>query len=227
VFIALIVGGLAYAGDVLVTLPQLRVHAIAVQSDGFAVRERDVLAAAKIDRRANVWLLNTAQIARRIEAIPYVDRAVVRRTPPADLSISVTEREPSACVRSGTHTVTIDAEARILQDACARPGAIHIVLNAGELGAPGEYAQAPQLRTLLADGRALGAARVAVRLLRQDAFGQLVAIDPRGIRLLFGSDGDLAEKARLIGPVLAATQAGRAIRAIDLRAPATPTVEFR
>ena len=82
VFLVLIFASLAYGGYVLVTLPALRVHAIRVRIDGLKVNENQVLAAADIDRSGNLWLLNTAQIARRIEAIPYVDRATVRRIPP-------------------------------------------------------------------------------------------------------------------------------------------------
>lgn len=227
VFIVATVAAIAYAGYVLVTLPQLRVHSIDVRIAGLSVRESDVRVAANIDRRSNVWLLDTTQIARRVEAIPYVDRAEIERTPPAGLAIVVTEREPVACVRSGARLVTIDRTQRILQTGCARESALHIVLRNGSLGAPGSYAAPPALAGLLADGRTFDDAHLGVRSIAEDAFGQVVAVNARGIMLLFGSDSDLAEEAKLVAPVLAAVQPGHVIRSLDLRAPATPTVEYR
>jgi cell division protein FtsQ len=227
VFIVVIVGVAAYAGYVLVTLPQLRVQAIDVQIDGIDVAERDVLDAAKIDRAANMWLLDTATIARRIESIPYVDLADVRRALPADMTIIVTEREPVACVRAATRVVTIDRSRRLLQNGCARPSAVAIDLHDATLGPLGSTATAPALATLMADSRALEEARVGIRSIHTDADGGLVAVDRHGIDLLLGSDDDLARKAQLVGPVLAAIAPGRSIKAIDLRAPATPTVEYR
>ncbi len=227
VFIAIFVGAAVYAGYVLVTLPQLRVRTVDVTIDGLAVTQREVLAAARIDRRANLWLLDTRTIAGRIEAIPYVDRVAIGRALPDRLTINVGLREPIACVQSAQRIVTVDREQRILQTGCARASAMQITLRSGNLGAPGSYANLPALATLLADGRELRAADLGVRSLGEDRFGQLVAVNERGIRLLFGTDSDLAQKVKLIAPVLAATRFGHAIRTIDVRAPATPTVEFR
>jgi cell division protein FtsQ len=230
VFIVLIVavaGAATYVSYLLVTLPALRVHAVAVSIDGSAVSEREVLRAANIDRDANIWLLDTARIAARVAAIPYVDTAIVRRSPPARITIAVTLREPAACVQSGAQMVTIDASRRILQTGCARPSALRIALSGASLGPPGTVAASPAVASLLADGRVLNVADVGIRSIRQDAFGQLVAVGAGGVELLFGDEADLAQKARLVAPVLAAAPRGRAIRSIDLRAPATPTVEFR
>ncbi len=227
VFLVLIFAAVAYGGYVLVTLPALRVHEIRVRIDGLEVNESQVLAAADVDRTGNLWLLNTAHIAQRIEAIPYVDRATVRRIPPSTLTIAVSEREPAACVRSGTREVTIDDSRRILQDGCGRESAVRINLPDFAMSRPGTQAGAPALPALLTDSRALRAANLDIRALEQDRFGQLVAVDRAGIRLLFGADADIVDKARLVGPVLAAAGPGRSVQAVDLRAPATPTLEFR
>jgi cell division protein FtsQ len=227
VFIALAAAGAAYACYTVVTLPALRVRTIAVRIAAPPVTERAVLAAAQIDRTSNVWLLDTAKIARRIEALPYVDTATVYREPPANLAIDVSVREPAACVRSGARSATIDGTRRILEQGCARAQLVEIVVRATPLGPPGSIAAASELPALLADERALRAADIAVRTLAQDRFGQLWAVQNGGIRLLFGSDGDIEEKAKLVAPVLAAAQPGRRVIAVDLRAPDTPTVQFR
>ena len=227
VFIVAIVGATAYGAYTVITLPALRVQSVDVQIDGLAVNKSAVLQAAKIDRTRNTWLLDTKAMKRRIEAIPYVDAANVRRIPPARLAITVTEREPAACVRSGSRLVTIDREQRVLQDGCAGASALQIVLRDAALGAPGSVANPPALAQLLADGRVLRDAGVDTRSIGQDSYGQLVAIDTRGIQLLLGSDADIAVKAKLVAPVLSAAGRTRSIRAVDLRAPATPTVQFK
>jgi cell division protein FtsQ len=226
VFVLAFVALAAYAGYVLVTLPALKVHAIDVTVDGLQVTERQVLDAAQIDRTSNVWLLDTAAIARRIEAIPYVDGAEIRRAFPAHLGIAVTERRPAACVSSGGRAITIDAARRILQAGCE--GSSSVVIEVANLapGAPGSSVTAANVATLLADAQTLESARVPLRSLKLDRFGGLVGIEPDGVAVLFGTDVDLAEKAKLVAPVLAAVRPGRTIRALDLRAPATPIVDF-
>ncbi len=217
----------AYGGYVFVTLPQFKVHVVDIQVSGPVTTRAQIAAAADIDRRQNMWLLDTARIARRIETIPYVDRVEISRRMPAQIDIAVIERAPAACVRSGNDVVTIDRQRRILQTGCAQQNAVRIELARGVLGAPGTTAADPGLATLLDDGRALAAARVGLRSIAHDSYGQLVAVDSRGIRLLFGDDADLPEKAKLVGPVLASAAGGQRVQTVDLRAPATPTVQYR
>ena len=227
VFIVVIAGALAYGTYALITLPALRVQSVDVQIDGLAVTKSEVLQAANVDRTRNTWLLDTKSMKRRIEAIPYVDVASVRRIPPARLTIAVTQREPAACVRSGSRLVTIDRERRVLQDGCVPASALMIVSRDVRLGLPGSFANAATLAALLADGRVLRDAGVQTRSIGTDSYGGLVAVDTRGIQLLFGSDADVAVKAKLVAPVLDAAGRAGSIRAVDLRAPATPTVQFK
>lgn len=226
--IAVAVAAAGYGIVTLVRLPALRVHAVhAHVVDGIAVTPAAVVAAARIDRNANAWLIDIRGATKRIEAIPYVATARITHRPPADLDITVTERVPLACVRAGGRSVTIDEGRRILQDGCARASLPRIDLGPVRVGAPGTMAGEPSLAVLLGDAKTLAGAHVGVRALAHDRFGGLVAVDVQGVELRFGSEADLAQKATLVEPVRAATRRGRAIRAIDLRSPATPTVEFR
>jgi hypothetical protein len=51
---------------------------------------------------------------------------------------------------------------------------------------------------------------------------------PGGIQIRFGDDDDLDRKRRLIAPILAQLGPRLAdVRAVDLRAPGTPVVDFR
>lgn len=188
-----------------------------------------VRAAAAIPAGANVWLLHPGAIAHRIEAIPYVERARVHRGqfPQPFIEIGVTLRRPSACVRGGGRTVTIDAVSRVLQNGCALPSVARIDAGAASLPAPGGTIANHDVTRLLGDAKVLADASLSLRSLGRDRWGGLVAVDTSGVTLLFGDDADLAAKAALVGPVRAGIGTRRPIRTIDLRAPQTPTVEYR
>ena len=217
--------GLAVA---IANAPQLRVRSIdASIPAGAPVSKSTVIAAAHIDPEANVWLLNTGAIRRRLEAIPYVATAGVHRAqfPQPAVRLDVTLRKPTGCVRSAGATVTIDATARVLQTGCAT-GALPLV-DAGTVPAvvPGARLTAPDIDRLLADARAIGA-HIPVRIVRRDRFGGLEAVDSRGVILKFGGDADLQAKLALVEPIRNTVAHGRPLRVIDLRAPATPIVQF-
>jgi hypothetical protein len=207
--------------------PQLRVRAIdASVPSGGPVTKSAVISAAHIDPDANLWLLNTSAIRHRLETIPYVATAAVHRAqfPQPAVSLGVTLREPTGCVRSSSGTVTIDATARVLQLDCVS-GALPLVdVGIAPAVAPGAMLTAPDVDRLLADARAVGA-HIPVRVVGRDRFGGLEAVDSRGVLLRFGSDADLQAKLALVEPIRNSVK-GRRLRAIDLRAPGTPIVEF-
>jgi len=220
----------AWGGVALARSPWFRVTRVAVEAPaGSPVSPAQVRAAAAIGAGANVWLLNPAAIRHRIEAIPYVDRATVRRTqfPKPAVELSFTVRRPSSCVRAGGREVTIDRTARVLQDGCAAASAARIDAGAAALPPPGRTIADPDVGRLLADAKLLEDANLAVRSVRRDRWGGLDAVDVTGVTLRFGDDADLAKKAALVGPVRAGIGSKRPLRAIDLRAPGTPIVEFR
>ncbi|HEX3551190.1 MAG TPA: FtsQ-type POTRA domain-containing protein [Candidatus Elarobacter sp.] len=229
--VVVIVAALAgWGGAWLVQSPWFRIARVDVDVPlASPVSPDQVRAAAAIVPGANVWLLNPGAIRRRIEAIPYVDRAGVHRGqfPKPFVDLTVTLRRPSACVSAGEREVTIDATTRVLQDGCVASAAGRIDAGRATLPAPGASIGDPDVARLLADTKILEDAGVSVRRVGRDRWGGLEAVDVTGVTLRFGDDGDLAKKAALVGPVRAGIGTRRAIRAIDLRAPATPTVEFR
>jgi hypothetical protein len=196
---------------------------------GSPVSRDQIRAAAAIALDANVWLIGTGGVARRIEAIPYVDRALIHRgqLPQPFVEIEVSLRRPTACVRGADDTVTIDGTSRVLQDGCALPGTSLIEAGKAKLPAPGAPIADSGVARLLADAKLLADANLAVRSLGRDRWGGLVAVDVTGLTLRFGDDGDLAKKVALVAPVRAGIGSKRPLRGIDLRAPATPVVEFR
>lgn len=216
-------------GIAIANAPQLRVRTIdANVPSGGPVTKNAVVAAAHIDSTANLWLLNTGAIRRRLEAIPYVATASVHRAqfPRPAVMLDVTLRTPTGCVQSSSGTVTIDATARVLQTDCVSSSLPLVDVGSAPAVAPGAILTAPDADRLLADARAIGE-HIPVRVVRRDRFGGLEAVDSRGVLLRFGSDADLPAKLALVEPIRRSAGLGRRLRAIDLRAPTTPVVEFQ
>ena len=219
---------LAAVAFFVVNAPQLRVRAIdAVVPAASPVTRAGAVAAAHIDLEANIWLLNTGAIRKRLEAIPYVATASVHRSqfPRPAVTLEITLRTPSGCVRTPGGPVTIDATARVVQAGCVNGDLPMVDIGTGGAAVPGTTLSAPDIDRLLADAKTVGE-HIPVRLVRRDRFGGLEAIDSRGVLLQFGSDRDLAAKIALVEPIRAGAGHGRPLRTIDLRQPSTPIVEF-
>lgn len=225
-----LLAAIALAGAVLalVNLPQFRVRTVdAAVPARSPITKEAVLAAAAIEPGANLWLLDTGAVRARVEALPYVATARVRRTqfPAAAAVIEVTARVPYACVDARSGTVAVDVEGRVLQRDCPDPGLAHVDVGDAPAAAPGEQVTVPDITRLLDDHRTI-ARHLAVRAVRRDRFGGLEAVDTQGVTIKFGKDDDLPAKLALVEPIRKAAGAGRRLRAIDLRAPGTPVVEF-
>lgn len=224
VFALLLLAG----GFALASAPIFRLHELSITGLTHVAR-RDVVARAAIDPHANVWLLDRASIARRIEELPYVATAHVHRRLLGNVWLEIAERAPDGCVRSnGGVTLTVDRDDRVLERGCV-PGAprFYELRTATDLAA-GSFAHAPELAALQNDARALGTEGDRFQTLRHDAFGGLEAELANGVWIRFGDDRDLDRKRKLIAPILA--QLGpraTTVLALDLRAPATPVVQFR
>jgi cell division protein FtsQ len=92
---AIIVIGLAYLTirSPLLDLDHVRVTGAQRESAG------EVQAAAKLHLGDPLLFVNTGAVARRIERLPWVERAVVHREFPGTLTIAITDYVPTAYVR--------------------------------------------------------------------------------------------------------------------------------
>ena len=230
IFAIVLVGLIGWGGAWLAQSSWFRVERVGIDLPLASPVTRDqVLRAAAIPPDANVWLINPAAMTRRMEAIPYVDRASVHRGqfPRPFVELTITVRRPTACLRAGGRDVTIDATSRVLQTGCASPSAARIDAGRASVPAPGGTIADPDIARLLADAKTLADANLAVRSLGRDRWGGLEAVDVTGLTLRFGNDDDLKSKAALVQPVRTGVGTKRTIRAIDLRAATTPIVEYR
>ncbi len=228
ILLVVLAGLLVWAGIWLEHAPWFRIARVTIDVPvGSPVSSQAVAAAAAVPSDANLWLIDPGGMKRRIEAIPYVDQVTIRRTqfPRPILDIWVTMRRPSACVSASRREVTIDDAARVLQSGCVRTALPLIDAGNAAVPLPGDGIADAEITGLLADAKILAEGGVAVRQMRRDRWGGLVAVDATGVTLEFGGDADLARKAALVGPVRNGIGTKRPIRAIDLRAPGTPTVD--
>jgi cell division septal protein FtsQ len=219
---------LAASGWTLATLPVFRLHELTVTGNARVTRD-EIVARAAVDPSENVWFLQPREIERRIEAIPYIKRARVHRRPPGRIWIDVSERRPEACVRDAAgHEFQVDDDLRVLEEVCTADDGLTYDLRGSLQGAgPGTFVHDPELVALAADARSLSPGD-RYRDFSHDGFGQLQATMQDGIEIRFGDDDDLDRKQRLIAPILVELGPRTAtVRAVDLRAPSTPVVQFR
>lgn len=191
------------------------------------VSTAQILQAAAIAPRVSIWLQNTKAIARRIEAIPYVETAWIHRVPPAALRITITERRPFAILQSEWQTALVDRSLRVL-DAPVDDTLPELILLQQRALRPGEFVATRDAIELRDACEAMSARRIVPRSLTFDRYGGLVVTLRDGLRLLIGQESDLAQKLTLVDAILAQVVRGqRRVAAIDVRAPAAPVVVYR
>jgi cell division protein FtsQ len=222
-----VLGGWGLAA--FVRWPLLRPHRIEVRGER-VVPPGEILRAADIAMHRNLWLQDTGAMERRIDAIPYVLSARIRRYWPATVVIEVTERTPVAILQADGRRWLVDDALRILQP--APPAAHGPVLEVTDERGPlmqGSSAATAQSRVLLEVLRALQGMRLGVAAIRTDDFGD-IAVTLRGRRmpeLLLGSPDGLDTRLSLVEPLLErALREPRRVAAIDLRAGDAPVFVF-
>jgi cell division septal protein FtsQ len=223
ILLVLFVAVVGLGGYYVTTWPGFRAHQIVVIGN-HRVKAKEILHRAAIARRINIWLQNVGAAANRVAAIPDIGSVVIQRAFPSSVSIVVRERHPFAVIRSGTNSMVVDRDLRVL-DFQAGATLPQFTVQLKPL-TPGKDVKDERVVRLRDDYDQLEAAHVIVSSLRYDRFGDLVAVTPRSVQILLGDDEDLTRKIALIGPILSQT-AGKKIAAIDLRAPATPVVRYK
>jgi cell division septal protein FtsQ len=200
--------------------------AVRVQGN-VAVSTAEILQRAAIKRDRNLWFQNPTAIARRIEAIPYIDRVWVHRRPPANVTIVVRERAPYSTVQADGQQALIDHDLRVLATDPADPKPPVFILKGSLTLTPGTFLKSSRVVALRSDNDALAAAHIIAATLAFDPYDQLIATLPNGIKLLLGDDNDLQKKIPLIKPILAQLAHGKPFSAVDLRSASTPVVIYK
>ena len=207
-------------------------HLSGVEVSGVrTVAREEVIRRAALDPNVNLWLQNMRAAERRIEEIPYVATARAHRRLPASVWMAIVERKPDGCAQAADgERFTVDGQGRVLEAECEPLASPLYRLSALKQAAePGTFLHSPALARLQADAHALERLEPGLfTAFALDEFDQFEATMRSGVLVRFGADAELAEKARLVKPILAAV-AGRAgkMKAVDVRSLAAPIVEYR
>lgn len=202
----------------LVALAEVRV-AGTDRLDDATVRE-----AADLRLGTSTLRLPLDEARERVEALPLVASADVRRLDPLTVLVEVTERQPVAVVRHDDQAVLVDAEGVVVAPG-EEPGLPVIRLAEGRLPAPGaSIDEAPAAANAHAALSQLpGPVRSLVEAYVAREADELDLRLASGTTVRFGRADQVAEKARALGAVIE-DLGGRQVAAIDVRAPSRPVV---
>lgn len=181
----------------------------------------DVVRLASVTDGTNVLWMSTDEVERRLERHPWVRSAVVSRTLPSMVAISVRERRPVAVIR-GHSRLLVAGDGTVLGE--ARPSARLPLIEA-----PGRHSIGSRVdpsTAQLSVARALPAdLRQAVRSVSRGP-GSSITLELRsGVRVLFGEPLAVSSKVEALASVLTwAARNGVVPEYIDVRVAATPAL---
>lgn len=183
-----------------------------------------VRAAADLELGTSTLRLPLDGARERVEALPLVASADVRRLDPLTVLIDVTERVPVAVVEAGASSVLVDADGIVIAEG-REDGLAVIRISDGPVPQPGApIARAPAAANAHAALAALpGPVRSLVASYVAEGPDELVLELLDGTLVRFGRADRVDEKARALGAVIE-DLAGRTVELIDVRAPERPVV---
>lgn len=185
----------------------------------------EVRDAAGLELGTSTLRLRLGEADARVEALPLVESAELRRVDPLTVEITVTEREPAMTVAAGSRAVLVDEEGVVLVP--GRDDGLLLIELPGTTPLPpfGERAATDSaLGNAVAFHQQLsGPLRSEIVAYRATGPEGLEARLASGIRVVLGRAVRVDEKARALGAVLEDLE-GQQVTAIDVRAPSAPVV---
>jgi cell division septal protein FtsQ len=195
-----------------------------------------VMGALNLPSDRNIFLLNQAELANRLQALPWVRTAGVSLALPDRVSVRVNEWTPSAVLQVGETTYYLNDLGEVL-DPAAEAGGLTVINRPG-FGAArdGQYAVGSDLLAMLVQLRAgfTSAFKISVTSFQLDPREVLTAQTDRGWTIIFGQMVTSDDRASL-EPKLAALRAlssrvdliSAPIQYINLENPRAPAVQMR
>jgi cell division protein FtsQ len=186
-------------------------------------------AAAGLNRHPALVSVDPGAMARRVEALPFIARASVRRHWPDGVTVTVTERIPALAMAGPKASWSVlDGAGRTLAVTTTAPaGLVTVVVHTrtGVLAPPPVGHALPSTATMvLTVGRTLPRAFSAqVTSLAVAPDGTLSLTLNSGITVLLGTDADLAAKYEDVAAIIAHGSLQGA-KVIDVSVPQSPTV---
>jgi cell division protein FtsQ len=190
--------------------------------------------AARLDHHPQLVDVDTAAIARRVEALPWVQTAHAEKQWPATVKVTITERVPvaSIAVPATPRWALVDGSGRVLEVDDVRPDSMPSVV----IGPSGAGSTPPATPGASLDRQGRDAARVvalmpeALRGMTADvdvlAGGQLeIHVVPRGV-IRLGDSTALADKLQSAVTVVGTLKPG-SWQFLDVRVPRAPVLTRR
>lgn len=189
---------------------------------------RDVVRAGALAGHPAMLDIDTATIARRVEALPWVLEATVRRQWPGTVRIDVTERSPAAVLpAAGNGWALADRTGRVLQIGPDKPAGLPVIGNTPRperAGASVPEAATPSLRVAAALPATV---RPRVADVATLASGEVeLQLTPPGGVVRLGAPVDLDHKLSVVATVLARVDLA-GVSVIDVRVPRAPALTRR
>jgi cell division protein FtsQ len=208
--------GLIFGAGGLILSPLLDVDGVTITGAGPRVQQ--VRAVAEVTRGEAILLVDTDDVAERIEALPWVARAEVARELPGTVSIRVTSRAPVAVVprTDGTFGVVDPTGTVVSVEATAPEGLTALVSDTPD-AEPGARIE-PLASARVASELGPLAGRVA-RVMVED--GQAALLMTGGPEIRLGRLDRLHEKVRAADALLTSL-AGAPVTYVDVSVPSAP-----
>ncbi len=184
----------------------------------------------------NIFFLSEAELAQRLQALPWVRSASVSLALPDRVSVKVTEWTPSAVLQVGESTYYLNDLGEVL-DPAVEAGSLPVI-NRPDFGSvrDGQHAVGSELLPMLLQLRSgfAPAFKISVTSFKLDRQEVLTAQTDRGWTIIFGQMVTADDRATL-EPKLAALRAlssridlaSAAIQYINLENPRAPAVQMR
>lgn len=214
---------LAVERSPLVALSEVRVEGT-VRADPEQVR-----AAADLPLGTSILRLRLGDAEERVERLPLVADATVRRADPLTVVVSVRERQPVAVVEAEGRDVLVDETGLVIVSGNQVSLPVIAVAD-GVLASPAELQPGTPVGELpgVDNAHAVltglpGPLRSAVQRYEVGGADKLQLVLADGMRVRFGRATRLPEKARALGALLE-DAAGSGATVIDVRAPSNPVI---
>ncbi len=206
--------GIAY---LVVTSPVLDIDRVRVVGADHVTAD-EIRAAAQVHLHSALLFANTAAIAHRVERLPWVAHATVKRSWPGTLEISVSEYPPVAYVRTGTSVLLVAPTGVVVARATTPNAGAVEVRGVRQAPAIGESLSPPDAASVMGQlPSALASQVVAV-----DVSEPGLALDlAHGGEIRLGGTNDLDAKSSAALAVLAHL-GSTSFRYIDVSAPDRP-----
>ena len=219
--IVVVLGAAAvYAGT---ASPIFRARTLNVEGTGKLGRNQ-ILHLAQIDSTTNILWLSGSAVTDRVTASPWVKSAIVTKSYPSTLTISVVERSEVASVASGDSWTALAADGMALEVYEKMPVGLPLIV--GALGPDIGHLAAETTPAATAIGLMNEATRSQVEKVVIAADGTLRLFLTAGGRVEYGDPTELSEKADALSGILSWSEENHSeIRTADLTAPGAPAAK--